>query len=413
MHSLHISALSQCSHLDCVRRSPARGVSPSRPAESTAEVISTERAHYHQQCTAHWPFALHAASLATVIVLVCLPVICISSDHLPSACVCAQQNSALWNLLLHLLLLLSFWPLISVNCQLSLNACAPSLLLFSFAYLYVWINNQSQFSSVCQFAIVLWPLSLCLRLLFTSEFCFLLLLLLLFESLLLIDALYLCSSVSGVYECLLSGAETGGGSLRSLLFSVHSRAMAANRIFIPLLFAYLYAFVSPAIGASQQAVHWSTLIERGKAQSLWRKESDWCSADCWDCSSANARTRPVHWYRSIKVYLIEVIAYAAQKESSSFQNNFPLCHSAYTFQYWANKHQIWGVSSATFSLSLSLFLVISITSRPLSWLEINFTRFFFFLFLLKDGLGHTWVVPMKRGDKQCLIEFDCQLVKCE
>ncbi len=216
-----------------------------------------------------------------------------------------------------------------------------------------------------------------------------------------------CTSVS----CLvLRQAEAVYGVY---FFLVHSRAMAANRIFIPLLFAYLYAFVSPAIGASQQAVHWSTLIERGKAQSLWRKESDWCSADCWDCSSANARTRPVHWYRSIKVYLIEVIAYAAQKESSSFQNNFPLCHSAYTFlfQYWANKHQIWGVSSATFSLSL--FLVISITSRPLSWLEINFTRFFFFLFLLKDGLGHTWVVPMKRGDKQCLIEFDCQLVKCE
>lgn len=84
-----------------------------------------------------------------------------------------------------------------------------------------------------------------------------------------------------------------------------------------------------------------------RADERRKEESDWCSADGSDGSSANASAP--HSDRSA-FPLIEAIAYHSLN-SFLFQNNFPLWNLSFLF------HCIWGVSSGTFffSITVSLF----------------------------------------------------------
>lgn len=79
--------------------------------------------------------------------------------------------------------------------------------------------------------------------------------------------------------------------------------MAANRIFIPLLFVYLCVCLQ--FGASQQELaHWSTSIEEGQTKSEEKKVID--VVQIASIAHLPVHAPDLHWYGSIKVSFSQV-----------------------------------------------------------------------------------------------------------
>lgn len=133
----------------------------------------------------------------------------------------------------------------------------------------------------------------------------------------------------------------------------------------------------PSFPSTSQPVPSPADQHRSKVVRERKEDSDWCSAEGWDGSSASASPPDAHCHGSIKFPLIEAIAFHSLK-SFLFQNNSPLCSLPFLF------HRIWGVSSGTFFFFLSLFNYSAIVLLE--------NQFHFYSF----RLGHTWIALKKR-----------------